>query len=65
MKAAGNAKRDQSLYLGTYNKISDYNGHAAYELEGRDQLYVYFYSSPVSVVLLACIGIWFLMHFVF
>ena len=48
VRANGNAKRDQSLYLGTYSKISDYNGHSAYELDGKGQLYIYFYSSPVS-----------------
>ena len=50
VRATGNAKRDQSLYLGTYSKISDYNGHSAYELDGKGQLYIYYYSSPVSQV---------------
>ncbi len=50
MRASGPAKRDQSLYLGTYNKISNYNGHLAYELEGKEQLYIYYYSSPVRNV---------------
>ena len=47
--ASGGAKEDQSLYLGTYRQIANYNGHAAYELEGADQLYIYFYSSVVSL----------------
>jgi len=47
VKANGAAKRDQSLYLGTYRKVSDFNGHFAYKLEGREQLYIYYYSSPV------------------
>ena len=47
--ASGGAKDDQSLYLGTYRQIANYNGHAAYELEGTDQLYIYFYSSVVSL----------------
>ena len=47
VKASGNAKQDQSLYLGTYNKISNYNGHHAYEREGKERLYIYFYSSLV------------------
>ena len=46
--SSGAAKEDQSLYLGTYRVIANYNGHAAYELEGADQLYIYFYSSVVS-----------------
>ena len=37
----------QSLYLGTYRKISNYNNHFAYKLEGKEQLYIYYYSSPV------------------
>ena len=48
VKASGNAKQDQSLYLGTYIKISNYNGHHAYEREGKERLYIYFYSSLVS-----------------
>ncbi len=44
--ADGFAKRDQGPYLGNYKKIADYNGHAAYEQEGKSQLYIYFYSSP-------------------
>ena len=28
--------------------FANYNGHAAYELEGSDQLYIYYYSSVVS-----------------
>ena len=47
VKASGNAKQDQSLYIGTYNKISNYNGHHAYEREGKERLYIYFYSSLV------------------
>ena len=47
VRASGAARRDQSLYLGTYKKVSNYNGHIAYELEGKDRLYIYFYSSPV------------------
>ena len=50
--ASGGAKEDQSLYLGTYRQIANYNGHAAYELEGADQLYIYFYSSVVSLSVL-------------
>ena len=38
----------QSLYLGTYRKISNYNNHFAYKLEGKEQLYIYYYSSPVK-----------------
>ena len=49
--SSGAAKEDQSLYLGTYRLIANYNGHAAYELEGGDQLYIYFYSSVVSLFL--------------
>ena len=49
VKASGNAKQDQSLYLGTYIKISNYNGHHAYEREGKERLYIYFYSSLVIV----------------
>ena len=48
VKASGTAKDDQSLYLGNYRQIANYNGHAAYELEGQDQLYIYYYSSVVS-----------------
>ncbi len=48
VKASGSAKRDQSLYLGTYRKVSTYNGHFAYRLQGKEQLYIYYYSSPVS-----------------
>ena len=47
VKASGNAKQDQSLYIGTYTKISNYNGHHAYEREGKERLYIYFYSSLV------------------
>ena len=50
VKANGNAKQDQSLYLGTYEKISTYNGHHAYEREGKERLYIYFYSSLVSLI---------------
>ena len=48
VRASGTAKDDQSLYLGNYRQIANYNGHAAYELEGQDQLYIYYYSSVVS-----------------
>ena len=51
VKASGTAKDDQSLYLGNYRQIANYNGHAAYELEGQDQLYIYYYSSVVSNLL--------------
>ena len=47
VKASGNAKQVQSLFLGTYNKTSNYNGHHAYEREGKERLYIYFYSSLV------------------
>ncbi len=47
VRASGAAKRDQSLYLGTYRRISNYNGHYAYEYEGKEQLFIYYYSSPV------------------
>ena len=53
--SSGAAKEDQSLYLGTYRIIANYNGHAAYELEGADQLYIYFYSSVVSIFLKKCL----------
>ena len=48
VRATGSAKDDQSLYLGNYRQIANYNGHAAYELDGSDQLYIYYYSSVVS-----------------
>ena len=53
--SSGAAKEDQSLYLGTYRIIANYNGHAAYELEGADQLYIYFYSSVVSLFFKNCL----------
>ena len=43
VKASGPAKDDQSIYLGVYRQIINYNEHAAYELEGSDQLYIYFF----------------------
>ena len=49
VKAAGPAKDDQSIYLGVYRQIINYNNHAAYELEGSDQLYIYFFSSVVRI----------------
>ena len=49
VKANGPAKEDQSIYLGVYRQIVNYNGHAAYEKEGDDQLYIYYFSSVVSV----------------
>ena len=51
VKAAGPAKDDQSIYLGVYRQIINYNNHAAYELEGSDQLYIYFFSSVVRLTL--------------
>ena len=48
VKASGNARDDQSIYLGTYRQIVNYNDHAAYALEGSEQLYIYFFSSVVS-----------------
>ena len=48
VKASGRAKEDQSIYLGTYRQIVNYNDHAAYALEGSEQLYIYFFSSVVS-----------------
>ncbi|XP_071743182.1 uncharacterized protein [Lepeophtheirus salmonis] len=57
VKANGNAKLDQSLYLGAYNKISDsYNGRFAYEREGREQLYIYFFKSQADSLNLWVIG---------
>ena len=49
VKATGGAKGDQSLYLGSYKKVSNpYNGRSAYEREGTDKLYIYFFTSEVS-----------------
>ena len=49
VKATGGAKDDQSLYLGSYKKVSNpYNGRSAYEREGTDKLYIYFFTSEVS-----------------
>ena len=47
VKATGPARDDQSIYLGTYRQIVNYNDHAAYALEGSEQLYIYFFSSVV------------------
>ena len=49
VKATGGAKDDQSLYLGSYKKVSNpYNGRSAYEREGTDKLYIYFFTSEVN-----------------
>ena len=48
VKATGGAKDDQSLYLGSYKKVSSpYNGRGAYQREGTDKLYIYFFTSEV------------------
>ena len=49
VKANGPAKEDQSIYMGTYREVANYNGHIAYEKEGSDQLYIYYFSSVVSL----------------
>ena len=47
VKAFGKAKDDQSVYVGTYRQVANYNDHAAYELEGPDSLYIYYFTSVV------------------
>ena len=50
VRATGPASEDQSIYLGTYRQIVNYNDHAAYALEGSEQLYIYYFSSVVSPI---------------
>ena len=64
--ATGNAKRDQSLYLGIYNQISNYNNRTAYKSvfqvstksgkNGNEHLYIYFYNTPVRLSTCSLIG---------
>ena len=50
VRSSGQANKDQSVYMGTYKKVSVYNGRFAYEREGKDQLYLFFYESPVNKI---------------
>ena len=57
MRSTGNARIDQALYMGIYSRLSrDFNGRSVYKREGRDPLYVYFFTSQRDNLSLWVIG---------
>ena len=55
--STGNARIDQALYMGRYSRLPrDFNGRSVYKREGRDPLYVYFFTSQRDQLSLWVIG---------
>jgi hypothetical protein len=55
--STGTARIDQALYMGIYTRLArDFNGRAVYKREGRDPLYVYFFTSQRDQLSLWVIG---------
>ena len=55
--STGEARRDQTLYMGVYSRLQeDYNGRPVYVKEGREELYVYYFTSQEHGISLWVIG---------
>ena len=55
--STGNARIDQALYIGIYTRLArDFNERAVYKREGREPLYVYFFTSQRDQLSLWVIG---------
>ena len=57
ISSTGEARRDQTLYMGVYARIKeDYNGRPVYVKQGQEELYVYYFTSQKHGISLWVIG---------